>query len=394
MKREVIVLVFSRGLASALQAVSFILLGRSLAAGEFGIVNSVFNMATIIAVAADFGHVTLTGRLWAGGKRAEAWAVLFWNRRLNLVAGVLMSVVALAIGGLNLAPVALGLSALVFGIAVDKHVDTCMSISISAGMSKEAGTSVVIRRGLALASLAAGLAAGIEPALAYGASWLIAGLGGMVHQDRSLRAMHTGQNSHLAFRDMTRLSMSFLIGNVTAQVRGADVPLTSLGGGAVQGGLYSAASRLVQPALLVSAALSAVLLPRAVRGSNSDARRMGAKLTASTLLIAAIGLAITPFSRTLVSALFGSGYTHASTVLAILLVGFPFVALSSPLGSLLQGRGREDIVARNGVIFALVMLVVFPVAALWWGAEGTALAVGVCFAAKSFTLLQILRRAD
>jgi O-antigen/teichoic acid export membrane protein len=380
-------LLASRLVAGVLQAVMVLLLARWAGARDFGVVSAVIGVGIVVSVAADLGMSTYVARARALGQHAAVHAALIVNRRSTATVG-LVSVIALSSaagrGAVPWGVVALGLS-----LAIEKSVDTMMSVPIADGDTRAATMSVLVRRVVACGGFVACFVAGADPVWAFALWSLVGAVVGQAHARRvtaPLRATPPG-----ALRLALVGSWPFFLSNVTVSARSLDTAVVAVVASAGTAGLYSAASRLTSPFMLVASTVTTVLMPHAARASASRARRMAWLLAGWGLAAYVVVLPVLLVADDVLARVLGPDFASAVPALRWALVGLPWVALSSALGTILQSQGHERFVAVNGLAYSCLTLAAVAVAAVRLGATGAAAAVAITFACKCAVLLVRIR---
>ncbi|MDQ2624138.1 MAG: oligosaccharide flippase family protein [Actinomycetota bacterium] len=389
MRRQFLGILVSRGLGSALQAVALVVLARNVSAAEFGIVNVVIAVVGIVLVASGLGLSLFVPFAHARREPDAVVAALRLNSGANLVAAlVLVPAIALWAGASG-AP--WGAALIGASLALERNVDTILGLPIAEGDARVAATSMLVRRSVCLAVFLPALALGGEPVWSFTAGLLAGALAAQVHARRSVRRP-SGVVGAVRAREVLARAWPFLVSNLSGQARTLDVTVVAAVLSAGSAGLYAAATKLVQPLLLVPQSLAAVVMPRSTGLEPAVARRLGLRLTLLFLacLVPAVPLVI--WAEDVVVLVMGPGYAGAGPALGWAVAGLPFLAMSASLGAVLQGQGRERFVAINGVVFAIAMFPAIVVGALVGGIGGAAAGLGASFAARAVSLCAALVR--
>ena len=382
MKRQFVVLLGSRVTASVLQAVLFALLARAVTPAVFGLVAAVSGVVGVLLVATGAGMGTLVSRAHAQGRADEVASAV----RFTWVSGLLTAAAcALAIGGWSaLAQVPAALVLVALALTVERTTDAALNVPIADGHVLTSGWPVLARRAVAVGLLLAGLAAG------WDALWVYAGAslaGALVGQLMTRRLVPLTAEPTVPWRTLVRTGAPYMWNTLAAQSRMLDAAIVAAVLTPAAAGAYAAASRLVQPVLLVPQTLASLVLPRAARSDATAARRLVRPLLLAGLgsLVLVVPLAvIAPWLLTLVM---GAQYASSADTFRVLLVGMPFVALSAPLAAVLQGQDRAHLAAVIGIGFALLLLVGVAVGAVLAGPVGAAAGLSVSFVARSVVLV-------
>ena len=388
MRTQFLVILVSRGLGSLLQAAVLVLLARAVPASTFGLVNAVIGVVGILLVVTGWGLSIYVPRARARGDAADVVAALRVNTLSNVVTGVILAG-AIAVwttrGGLPVALAVIGVS-----LALERNIDTVLGVPIADGDSRTPAVSMLLRRVVSLGVLVACLRAGLDPLWSYGGGLLAGALAGQLHVRRVVRV--DASAGRTPARDVLRQAWPFLVSNLTAQARTLDTAIVATVLSPASAGLYAAASKLVQPLLLIPQTVGAVVTPHAARLGPRDARRLGLKLVAVFLAALVPIVAVLPFAEPLITLVMGSSYAGAGPALGWSLVGLPFMALATSLGALLQGQGKEHLVALNGTIFTLVMIPALVVGAITFGIAGAAAGLATSYVLRSVPLVRAVLR--
>lgn len=333
----------------------------------------------------DFGMATLLLRVRAVGTDAEVKAIRLINgigaAILAIVGGAATAVVVLMAG--ETPQLAAASATLIVSAAIEKNADTLLAIPIADGRTLGPSVSVLGRRLVALAGFLALLWVCPSP-VSFALASTAGALSGRLFIVGSLPRLGAGRPARLSA--ILRRSWPFLIGNVSAQVRSLDVLIVAGVSGVAAAGLYSVSLRLANPLLVVPTTLASIVLPRVARGGIERARREAIKWSAVAVSASFGSLVSLPIAPSILSWVFGQEYAAAGGVLSALLAGIPIVGLSSILGAILQGLGAESFVALNGVVFALVFIVLALCGAVILGALGLALGMVLAYLLKCISL--------
>lgn len=377
----------SRGLGSALQAVALVILARSVSPAVFGAVSAVIAVVGFVLVVTGGGMSIFVPWARARAEHDAVAAALRFNSWSNVLSALVL-VPAIAWWATSSAtPLAVALVGL--SLALERNVDTWLGVPIADGESKVAVVSVLVRRVGCLLVMIPVILAGGDPVLALGAGLVTGALAAQWHVRRAVRGLE-GDASVLGVRAILGRAAPFLVANVTGQARTLDVGVVSLVGGPLAAGVYAAANKLVQPALLVPQALSTVLVPHSTRLDPSSARRLGVRLAAGLVACAVLAVPLVVWREQVVVLILGEQYRGAGLTFAVALAGVGFVAWAATVAAVLQGQGRQKLVARLGVLFAILSLGGVAGGAASWGPTGAAAGLTVSWAAYAVVLAVLL----
>jgi O-antigen/teichoic acid export membrane protein len=384
LRNQFMSLVGARGAGSLLQALMFVLLGRSVPVDTLGAVVAVVSAGSFLSVVFDFGAQTYLTRARALTQLSAVRGAL----RLNRVSGFGLSVVgSLALAGM----VSLGLLPwpvilLAGWLSVEKIVETALGVFIADGSLRIPATSIFLRRVTALSLFAALAAIGCDPLLAYGLSQLLGSVGGLLHIEYHLRKLAMHNTASQPVKDVLSSSWPFWLSGVTGQARALDSVMVAVFVGPYAAGLYGAAGRLVNPFLLASGALSAVILPHSARATAQKSREIATKLLVGGILFSILLASSWFFADELMVLLFGSQYSAAGKFLTIALIGMPLLTLTSQFTSILHGWGQERYIALNSLTFAIFLVAAMLCGSLWFGALGLAFVIAIAYTLRALLL--------
>lgn len=387
MKAQFIVVLASRLAASALQALMFILFGRISGVEILGITSAVIGVAQFVSIVADIGMSTYLSKSRASGREAAVHSAI----RLNAITAISYAVAGcvLVLALFRGAELVVCLALIVVWMALEKSTETLLSIPIADGRKWTVACNVLIRRGASLGAFLAALAFTSSP-IAFGLGLLIGGLLGQIQARVVANAAMRPIVDHQKLSTTFKAGLPFLVSNVTAQARILDVSIVGLVAGPTSAGLYSAASRIINPFMLVPSTMTALVMPYATRGDSRRAVRTGLTLTAMLLAFGVLLIPVMLYSEDVLVILFGSSFAAGAPMLVWLLIALPFVALSSPLGTILQSQNLQRSVAINGVVFSVVTIVALVIGAILLGAVGAAMGIAVSYLVKCVSLWGIL----
>ncbi|QJU54582.1 oligosaccharide flippase family protein [Herbiconiux sp. KACC 21604] len=392
MKQQFLFILISRGLASVLNALAFVWLGRLVGVELVGVLGIVTSVTSFVFLIADFGMATFISRERARGNEDLVIGALRFNTTSTIAFGFLLTIALAVFALLGVVPYAvilLGLAA-----ALEKNTETTLSVPIADKKKFVPAFNVLLRRALALVAFGAAVLVGIDAVLAFCFGTAAAALAGQIQ----IRSWMRGKVSHETpftagqLKDVAQRAWPFWISNVTAGARQLDIPIVGLFASAYSAGLYSASSKIMNPFRLIPSTLTSLVVPHVARQSSTTARRTALKLTALFMATLIVLIPASFLSETLVVFLMGPEFAGGGTIFALMLVGLPFVALAPPLGSVLQSQGQERFVGFNGTVFAVLTIVLVALGAIVAGGEGAAAGLAVSYLLKCVSLhVRILR---
>ncbi|MFJ5861597.1 lipopolysaccharide biosynthesis protein [Pseudarthrobacter sp. NPDC092439] len=395
MKTQFLALLLARVFATAVQALTFILLARWAGVRDFGTVGIIAGICAVLFTVADWGLSSYIPRARAVGKNDDVVAGIRMDFVGNAVAGTLAATV---IGALS---VPLGISAwfilVPLGLAIEQFVEVALTVPIADKNKRSFVFSLVLRRVVSVVIFVSLHLLAFEAVASYAIAVLTASAVGFLHVVGVLRNRLGGMRTRSSSAELYRRLIPYLLANLSAQSRTLDTAVVGAVSSLSSAGLYSAAFRLVNPLMLVSSSLVAVLLPHASRKDLRQTRRIGRVLSCGAIILCVAMIPVISNAGQVMEFLFGREFAAAAPAFALAIAALPFLSLAPPLGGLLQSQGFERFVAVNGVTFAALNLALVFVGATFWGPAGAAAGVAVTYAGKSMSLLirlETARRPD
>jgi O-antigen/teichoic acid export membrane protein len=386
------VLLLARVLASGLQALSVVFLARWVGTETFGTISIITGVGAVIFTMADWGLSSYLPRARAKGHNHEVATGLRMNLGGNVAAGGLFTVV-LAVTAV-VAGTEPWLCALPLAFAVDQFTEAGLTIPVADRSKFTVVASILMRRGLALGAFVGLYLFGVEALQAYAWSLIASAAAGWLHIHLVLKRRLGYVPDRASARTMYKALAPFLIANLSAASRTLDSAIVGAITSVHAAGLYSAASKVTRPLMLVGSSAVAVVLPHAARQPLHVAKHLGRRMTAMALLFSIPIVPIVLLAEPIVTFLFGADYAEAAPAFAWAAAGLPFLSLAPPLGGILQSQGFQSFVARNGVVFAVVTLGLVWIGAVLWGAGGAAAGITIAYLLKTAALFLRLQRAE
>ncbi|MDR1394433.1 MAG: glycosyltransferase [Bifidobacteriaceae bacterium] len=391
MQYQYAALLGARVITGLINVVLLILVARTSGVSVYGALGVAIAILGYVALVSDFGMTTFISRERARGNAGDVASAL----RLNAVTSCLMAAGSVTTCALLavFTPVPWYFALLALGAALEKNTDAALSVSVADRRVWTVPISLVLRRTLSLAGFFVIVSVpSISSVAAYCLAMLVAALAGQVHVRIDLRAHTVRPDSRPPWPQVIRRLWPFALASLSSAVQSLDSVAAGAMCGAYQTGLYSAAMRLVSPFWLLSNSMRQILVPHSARKSASQAMRLAKQVTVFHLVLLCACAFVALFSQSLTLLLLGTAYQESAGVLAIGLIAFPVIALSSTLGSVLQGQNDSRFVAVNGVAFALALLIAMPTGAALGAGQGLAAATGLVFLAKDISLWARIRR--
>ena len=385
MKVQFLVLLSSRIASTAIQAVVFVLLARWAGAQDFGAIAIIAGVAAVLFTVSDWGLSSYIPRARAKGFNAEVAIGLRMDLLGNLAAGALFAVAVAIFAPAYGFSVWLGL--VPFALAVEQFIEVGLTVPIADGAKAILAISLLMRRLITLGVFLALFQGGVPATSAYCIGVTLGAAVGLAHVLRVLRRRLPATPDRVPIRSLYRTLTPYFLANLSSQVRTLDTAIVGAVTSVGSAGLYSAAFRLVNPLMLVSSSVAAVVLPHASRHTLPAAKRLGMRLTLAAILFSLPLVPVVIYAEPIVVLLFGTTFSAAAPAFAWAVAAIPFLSLTSPLGGVLQSQGHEKYVAMNGIILAIVTLGLVLLGALAWGPSGAAAGVTAAYTFKTASLL-------
>lgn len=384
MKLQFLSLVAGRAVSGLLLTLMTVLVARNTDPTLFGQAALVLSTGMFVFVVFDFGLSTYIARAEARGDAEDVHGALranAWSTALGVVLGCLPLIVLSSTAGW-----ALGLTGLVLSLGLDKSADAISSVAIARTHRVSTALMLLLRRGVALAALLSLVHAGLDWLSAFEIALPLGSVVAFIYVRYVLRSAYESERP-TTLRPILAAALPFLLSNASASVRNLDVSVVAVLGTPAVAGVYSAAQRLTSPFLLLPNTIGTLILPTASRGGWQRARSIAWRLLIlHGVFLLLCGVAAF-FSEQLVLVTLGASYAAAVPVVVVCLLAFPFTALASPLGGVLQSQGEERFVAKNGVLFSLLFLVAVAVGFVVLGAAGAMFGVLATYVLKCTSLM-------
>jgi len=388
LKAQIASLVASRAIGSAAQALLIVFLGRSVAPEIFGLAMVWFGVATLVLALSDLGMAQVVSLSRSQANLARLNAALGLNILTSVFAcGFLVLVIILAVNG----PSGFGIALIAIALAFEKCADTLQALPIADGRSMIVAGSFFVRRTVAAvcyllmtvtfdevdALTSFGLALVLGAALGYASLHF-----GVRRTLASVREGRYSESRVKHYSDAIRQGFPMLVGVGSMQLRGLDSTVIAAVASLSASGLYSAASKVVNPFYIIPSVLGQVMLPRAIGFDRRSIKRLSAALLAGGTAIAGVAAALAQLASDFMGWLFGGPYSSAGFILSAVLAGAAFFGASSVAGAVLQGRADARFVAVVGMASSVLMLGALALFTAMFGVFAGAVAAAGVFAAK------------
>jgi len=381
--RQLVWVASGRILAAVLQAVLLILVARALEVAEFGHLMAFVGVVTLAQVLVDCGvSMFVTRERAAAPESGGVTAAL----RFTVVSSsllLLMLAAGLAASAVLVSPVYWSMLPLVLWAAGERNADSRLSVAFADGDVHVSVLNLVTRRSCTILLFEAAVRGDVPPVLAFSIAAATTALGSATFANLYIRRRVTAPPS-LSFRELLRLSRPYWVWNIASQARNLDALLVSAFAGAVQTGIYSSGSRLINPLQILPASLASILLPASARGLKSR-RSLGRLIALTFVVVVALTVvyaAIFAATPWLVREGLGARYEGSADVIRIILLGLPFASATALFTSILIGRGHGHAVAVVSSASTTCSLAGICVVAPFTGASGAATVLSASFVAQ------------
>lgn len=379
-------LVLTRALGSLMLVAMGILVARWAGPTDFGLLSTIISVGAVLFVVSDFGMSTYISRAVAQHDTVGVGAALRINTLTTVGGGFLATLMVFVYVGLEGSYS--GLAMMGIALALEKNTDTALSIPIASGDKTTPAQSLILRRAVGLLALGGFHQIAFSPLDAYSLAFFLGSLVGQIHMRIRLKRWYVSGHKNSG---MLRKAFPFLVSNVSASARNLDTAIVSAAVSSQAGGIYAGAQRLMSPFMLIPGVIASLVLPHATRGSAGRALSILQKLVITHLVILLILGCVIPFAEKIIVLVLGQEYAPSSEVFVWLLLAFPFIALSSPMGGVLQSQGYEKQVASNGLWFGLALVPALWVGALYAGPVGCAICLLGVYVLKCTSLYAIAK---
>lgn len=384
MIRLFIALAGSRGVAAILLLVTNVLFARWSSPSAFGTVNAILAASTFFFVIADYGMSTYIIRATARFDPSRLITAFRLNYLSSVIGALTLSAgIFLIVRDTELPTLLLLLG---IGLAFEKSADALLGAHIAQSNKREIAFITIGRRAITLALFIFGHILGAPPIASYTVAYMSGAALSWVMIRISLRNFLPPDITPIKIKLLLSEAKPFLIANASASARNLDTALVANFAGVEAAGLWSASQKLTTPFMLIPGAMASVLLPHSARAERRLLRGLALKVALAHLALTILLILPGIFTTEILNFVLGEAYIGAAPVLSWTLMAFPFIALSTSLGGILQGDKQEKFVAKNGLIFAGILLLAITISTMIAPLYVVAIAVFAVYLAKSISL--------
>ncbi len=359
LKVEFAALTLARLFSAGVQAVILLVAVRALSPFDFALFASLLAAAAVAVVVADLGTTPTIIRAAAVGATSEVGRNLSLARSAGLLVAGAWFLLAwcLPVGVTD----KLSVSSLALYLLAERLYEGRAAVLVGNGAGIRSAIILVVRRTVLLSTVAISSYLGaaslselilmiVIPSVAFISLEAVSAIRCSTRLESARKKSVSSKPSN------RRASHAAYLNSLGVHARQLDAPIVAAALGASASAPYVAVSRLINPARLISASMSAALLASASRQPRQNFRKPLRALLAVNVT-GATGLIF--FSDWVAGILFGGAYADASHLLKLAAPGFAAAGMCSAYTSLLQARYEDRLVAAISVGFLLVTLEAF-----------------------------------
>lgn len=363
----------ARVVSTAAQAVTLLVLARTLGPAEFGRFAAVLGGLTALSLLADGGATAAVGRHHAASPMIVQ--ILRAARLLSLATLVVSVPVLAVVAHVSTSPAMAACLLLCAWVPLDRQAEVMSAYLLARNQESIVGAIYLLRRVPTLAAVLLAPTA-VSVVAAFSAIMVAtAGLAVAVLGRRTCAATGTGDRIREQFvleQSVWTVLRPFWMVVAGLGVRQIDVAVLGMTAGASAAGVFAPASRLVPALLLVPGTYTQLLLGRLAAG--------GQRLTSSPVIgvAAASTVAFVPLAvlaDAWVLLVLGDAYTASVDVVRVVVVSLVLAALSSVFASALHAANQSARVAVAVWTGAATTVAGIAVLGAMFGAIGAAVAV-------------------
>lgn len=372
-----IVLTLGAYVAQVANVLVYLLAARSLGPAVFGPLSGAIGIAILAASFADFG---INGWAIRALARSPSSIELFkqtLTAKLTLVALMALAWVVISIATLGRSPLGLPI-ALLAGYLLSLIVAGTLTVPFRSAENMSVVSLVgVVEKTVTLGVwLALQMLGRYRPEMMLPVALVAGGVASVVCAvifiPRHFLAITSPSLRQIV--ELWRLSYSFGMVGVSAQIQRADVAIVTGLAGPSAAGAYAVAARLVSFMSVIPASFSAAVFPRLARLTR-EANSRRPELIGAAAMVALMALLLGAFAivaPAVVPLALGPAYLSSVPVFRVYILVVLINAANQPLLALLQAEGFEHYAARVMVAAAIVGLLAVAAGAYTGGATGAA----------------------
>lgn len=374
-----------RIVAALIQALTLIVLIRSITPSNFGFISAVLGVVTLAQTLADLGVSTFIIRERAANEgNGIVTTALHLSNRLSAILAVSLAIILVSLA-VFVDPRYWQLTPLAIWSAYERNADTWLGVAFADGDVWVNTLNLIARRLALLAGFFLLTLTDIPPMLSYAVVSAVCALGSSFFAHNFVRKRLV-PGIVTKWAKIISYSWPYWLNSVATQARNLDVTIAAAVSGATQAGFYSASSRLTSPLRILPTSLASILLPYAAKKNSSNISRLALATIGMSIGMTVLYVGLALLCPIVVPVLLGDDYIDAIPSIQIACLGLGFAAAASLLGALLQGVGLRHFVAQASVAMTVACLVGVGIGAYFLGAVGGAIALALSFVIQSVLL--------
>lgn len=342
MRRSVLLRFTGLATASLVQALSYVVLARTLGAAGFGSFSWLLSAGLLLISLTGFGftHRMLRTPVGEEGDGLRSLAVMTRLVMATLI-GIVLAIVGVSLGvGTSVVTVAVAF------LTIEAVTDLCQAALAGQRRIGYATVLLVIQRTAALGAVVSTLWTVIPFVFVAGAI-VMANAVSVLRRRPRMRGLSAAISS----------SRGFWAANLAASISQAEIPIITAAGGASMAGIYAGGVRAASPINLLSQALLHVSTPELTRIENEARWELFRRMHTVTLWVIAGAVVMAVPVGFAVAWLLGPGFEVAWATAAGFVLGGAIMGANQAHQALLLALGRPGLSARAVAVGAVAGVV-------------------------------------
>jgi O-antigen/teichoic acid export membrane protein len=343
-------LVAGAGLSKGLYLVAVVIAARALGPEEWGVFSYSFAVLALLHVISDFGFHTLIMRDAAAGRfgRQMFWQITLWRIAFGVIAT--LSVLFWFANSDVSEQLRWTFACLSVSIVFRAYYSSVRSVFLGLEKTKLTVVLDVILFGGFLTVIAFQVWADTSASLGIAFAWLLATVlcagAALSFAKKYLFQVSDSPTGQLSGLTLIRSAFPFVLINALVIVfHRIDQLMIKEMRDVVDVGYYAVAYQLFEALVLLPGLLAIALFPYMVKSEQNTRRALFLNASLSAISTGAVALLCWFFADSLILILFGSFYEASIDVLAVLLIGLPFLAITTTVAHGLFAKGKEKMSA-------------------------------------------------
>jgi O-antigen/teichoic acid export membrane protein len=343
-------LVAGAGLSKGLYLVAVVIAARALGPEEWGVFSYSFAVLALLHVISDFGFHTLIMRDAAAGRfgRQMFWQITLWRIAFGVIAT--LSVLFWFANSDVSEQLRWTFACLSVSIVFRAYYSSVRSVFLGLEKTKLTVVLDVILFGGFLTVIAFQVWADTSASLGIAFAWLLATVlcagAALSFAKKYLFQVSDSPTGQLSGLTLIRSAFPFVLINALVIVfHRIDQLMIKEMRDVVDVGYYAVAYQLFEALVLLPGLLAISLFPYMVKSEQNTRRALFLNASLSAISTGAVALLCWFFADSLILILFGSFYEASIDVLAVLLIGLPFLAITTTVAHGLFAKGKEKMSA-------------------------------------------------